>query len=174
MTPEADDATSDSSVNQPPPHTNPVLLLNSMSRRSKRLSVERKRLKMEREQLPSENSTILRSVTGCTPMLTTGIGPQSTGNQSWLRSLRQSRSCPPANMPRLTLAVEPNMHTANRSRNRTPRTSTDSLSAGSMSQAGNMTPRERLAVEKHLERAAARSRSTQRSASATPERSTSS
>jgi hypothetical protein len=181
---EADDNTSESSAMHPPPHNDPVKLLNRMTRQSKRLSVERKRQQMDQlaqdseDHLPTEYSLILDSTPRCPPMVTSFLGPMRSGNRSWLRSLRQSQSCPAVqHMPRLTLAREPNMHTASRARIRTPRR--DSEGAGvslSVSESVRLSSRERAALEKHLERAAARSlsrHSRKSSASATPERSTS-
>jgi len=168
MTPDVEDNISENSV-QSVSHTNPVLVLNGMSRRSKRLSVERKRRQLDEltrgQQIYSESSTPLPS---CPPMVTTDLGHQCTGAQSWLGSLRRGRSCPPpANT--LTLGCEPHLHTAHRVRDRSER-STEHCSV--MSESVNLQPREHAALEKHLERAGARSLSAQRSVSATPELST--
>jgi hypothetical protein len=171
MTPEAEDELSESSVTQPFLKKDPVKLLNNMSRQSQRRTIERKRRQMDelsQDQLPSERSVILdRNLPVCPSMTTTDLGPQCTGNQFWLRSLRRGRSCPPS-AEKLTEAQEPCMRTAFRARHRAElsveRSTTTSITE-------NLRPRERAAIEKHLERAA-RSRSTNRdrSASATPER----
>jgi len=191
MTPDVESCAESENSVEPHPRTDPVLLLNNMSKLSKRLSVERKRLQLDeltRDQAESvESSTVLET------------GPnshgayQGSGRNVWLHSLRggRSTSCPaPAMTPRLTLAREPNMHTTHRAHSRTER-STDRSSVGTMSESVHLQPRERAAVAKYLERAAhrstsassrsafgrhveagttARSRSAQRSNSATPER----
>lgn len=190
MTPDVESCADSENSVEPHPRTDPVLLLNNMSKLSKRLSVERKRLQLDeltRDQTESaESSSVLE------PGPNSHGAFQGSGRNVWLHSLRggRSSSCPAAaRSPRLTLAREPNMHTAHRAHSRTER-STDRFSVGTMSESVHLQPRERAAVAKYLERAAhrstsassrsafgrhveattARSRSAQRSNSATPER----
>jgi len=190
MTPDVESCADSENSVEPHPRADPVLLLNNMSKLSKRLSVERKRLQLDeltRDQAESvESSAVLE------PGPNSHGAYQGSGRKVWLHSLRggRSTSCPaPARTPRLTLAREPNMHTAHRAHSRTER-STDRFSVGTMSESVHLQPRERAAVAKYLERAAhrstsassrsafgrhvevttARSRSAQRSNSATPER----
>jgi len=155
---DADDAISDTSVE--PHHTDPVTLLNRMPQRSKRLSVERKRAQLAREQLPSESP--MRS---CTPMVVTDLGSLSNGNQNWMRSLRQGRSCPPPMLSARTRGREPSFHTVRRARSRAASHSTERFVMG---ESEHLHPRQRSALDKYLERA--RSCSTGHSARATPER----
>jgi len=147
MPADGDDEISVCSVEFQSPGKKLAAELNSMSRRSKRKSVERKR--QELDELVDDRSV---------PPIAS-LGNVCSGSQGWLRSLRQGGSCPPS----LQAAHEK------------PKVGTGRVSSRSRQHSAEppcMTPREQAALEKHLQRTTARSRSSsaQRSASATPER----
>jgi len=175
MTPDADDAISDTSVVDSHARvTAAVMLLNRMPQREKRLSVEQKRhrlAELSRDQLSTEKSAL--SENSCRSMLVGDLGSQSSGNRNWLRSLRQGSSCPPSAQSSLTRAHEPSMHTSDRAASHSRRRAA-SHSSERFVMAGpeQLQARQRQALDKYLERA--RSVSVGHSAPATPERHTSS
>lgn len=94
------------------------------------------------------------STTCCTPMQTTTLTPHTVGECNWLRSLRQTRSESPATHRRPSTS-ELNLATSRRARSRSlQRSGTHSPERFFMapSVSGNATPRERAALERHVER----------------------
>mmetsp|Transcript_108953 Transcript_108953/g.172120 ORF Transcript_108953/g.172120 Transcript_108953/m.172120 type:complete len:572 (+) Transcript_108953:55-1770(+) len=148
------------SVTSPAQSASVAAQLNSISRTSKRLLVERKRQELnESENVASLSNSrlILEPSRKCPSMQKDGLSVGST-SEDCLRSLRRGRSSPPSHE-----AAKSDLRVCPKPRSSQP-----------LKDQHCRTPRERAAIERHLQRAASRSQSTQRSASATPERVTAS